>query len=161
MRERPPSKGVEMSYWPPEHRDHGFAKASPVATIMLSMPNSKNSLYLVRTVMRHVGAHTPLPITDLEDLCIAANEACILIMGSASEQGTVDCRFDELADGIEMEIRGTTDTARWASSGISADSVGWALLGALVDTLSWAADTTSIVIHLTKHASPRCAVDDL
>lgn len=141
-----------MSYGPPELQDHGVAETAPVARIRLSVPNSGNSLGVVRAVMRHVGARTALLVPDLEDLCIAANEACILVMGGASEQSTVDCRFDELSDGIAMEIRATTDAARWVLSQTGSDAFGWALLGALVDTLSWQADATYISIQLTKHA---------
>ena len=100
-------------------------------------------------------ADRPLSLLELEELRIAADEACILIMDNCGpQQGTVDCCFDELADGIVMEIRAATDTARRAPPWIDVDSFGWTLLDALVDSLFWEADATSIAIHVTKHASP-------
>lgn len=88
-------------------------------------------------------ADRPLSLLELEELRIAADEACILIMDNCGpQQGTVDCCFDELADGIVMDIRAATDTARRAPPWIDVDSFGWTLPDALVDSLFWEADAT-------------------
>lgn len=132
-----------------------------MARTRLTVPKTRDFLCVVRCVMMHVGAHTTLPLLELENLRIAANEACILVMDNCGpQQGTVDCCFDELADGIVMEIRAATDTARRAPPWIDVDSFGWTLLDALVDSLSWEADATSIAIHLAKHASPVTLLGD-
>jgi len=129
------------------------AKPPVVATVRLTVPRSRDFLCVVRCVMMHVGAHTTLSVPHLEDLRVATNEACVLVMDNCDPwQRSVDFRFDELSDGIDMEVRAATDTRYRAPPWIDVNSFSWTLLDALVDSLSWEADATSIAIHLTKHA---------
>lgn len=130
-----------------------------VATTRLTVPRSRDFLCVVRCVVTHVGAHTTLLVPQLEDLRVATNEACVLVMDHCDPwQKSVDFRFDELSDGIDMEVSAATDTTYRAPPWIDVDSFSWTLLDALVDSLSWEADATSLSIHLTKRA-PRMASD--
>lgn len=143
-----------MSRKPLNGRRRGRADPSPTVRIRLSVPASRDFLCVVRSTATHIGAHTTLPVSELEDLRGAAGEACVLVMDNCGpRQDTVDCRFDELADGIDLEVRAARDATCRAVPWIDSDSFGWTLLSALVDNLSWEADATSIAVHLTKRAS--------
>lgn len=100
----------------------------------------------LRLTAASLAARCDLTIDDIEDLRLAVDEACALLLPHASASSTLDARF-ELAAGrltVETSVR-TGDVAEPDRSGFA-----WTVLGALASSVDVRKDAERLAITVTK-----------
>jgi serine/threonine-protein kinase RsbW len=107
----------------------------------------------LRLTAASLAARCDLTIDDIEDLRLAVDEACALLLPLATAASTLDARF-ELAEG-----RLTVTTTVRTADGAEPDRTGfaWTVLGALATSVEVSADAGRVTITVTKarEAAPR------
>jgi serine/threonine-protein kinase RsbW len=115
------------------------ALPSPPTTgdvVDLSVPASPAYVAVVRTATAGLAARVDITLDRIEDLRIAVDEACALLVrgpGQAGrtprEPGTLHCRFVLHEESLTIEVRGPFAPLP------QQDSFAWSVLSALVDGL--------------------------
>jgi serine/threonine-protein kinase RsbW len=107
----------------------------------------------LRLTAASLAARCDLTIDDIEDLRLAVDEACALLLPHASADSTLDARF-ELAAGrlaVETSVR-TTQSAEPDRNGFA-----WTVLGALATSVDVHNNDGRLTISVTKarEAAPK------
>jgi serine/threonine-protein kinase RsbW len=100
----------------------------------------------LRLTAASLGARCDLTIDDIEDLRLAVDEACALLLPHAAAGSTLDARF-ELAEGklaVDTSVL-TTDSAE-----PDRDGFAWTVLGALASSVDVRRDADRLTITVTK-----------
>jgi serine/threonine-protein kinase RsbW len=100
----------------------------------------------LRLTAASLAARCDLTIDDIEDLRLAVDEACALLLPHASTGSTLDARF-QLAEGklaVETSVS-TVDGAEPDRSGFA-----WTVLGALASSVDVRSEAGRLVIAVTK-----------
>jgi serine/threonine-protein kinase RsbW len=100
----------------------------------------------LRLTAASLAARCDLTIDDIEDLRLAVDEACALLLPHASPGSTLDARF-ELTQGclaVETSVQ-TTAAAEPDRSGFA-----WTVLGALASSVDVRQETGRLTIAVTK-----------
>jgi serine/threonine-protein kinase RsbW len=100
----------------------------------------------LRLTAASLAARCDLTIDDIEDLRLAVDEACALLLPHARQDATLEARF-ELAAGrlaVETSVQ-TDDTAEPDRSGFA-----WTVLGALASSVDVHASDSRLAILVTK-----------
>jgi serine/threonine-protein kinase RsbW len=107
----------------------------------------------LRLTAASLAARCELTIDDIEDLRLAVDEACALLLPLAANGTSLDARF-ELADG-----RLAVTTSVHSAPGAEPDRSGfaWTVLGALASSVdvSTGAGRVSITVTKAREAAPR------
>ncbi len=100
----------------------------------------------LRLTAASLAARCDLTIDDIEDLRLAVDEACALLLPHATPDSTLDARF-ELAEGL-LAVATSVQTADAAEP----DRTGfaWTVLGALASTVDVRKEADRLVIAVTK-----------
>jgi serine/threonine-protein kinase RsbW len=100
----------------------------------------------LRLTAASLAARCDLTIDDIEDLRLAVDEACALLLPHAKPDSTLDARF-ELAEG-----RLSVDTSVQTDEGAEPDRSGfaWTVLGALASSVDVRKDAGRLAIIVTK-----------
>src|SRR4051794_11817763 len=98
--------------------------------VTVSVPADVSFVSTLRLATASLAARCGLTIDDIEDLRLAVDEACSLLLPHAASGATLDTRF-ELSPG-----RLAVDTAVRSTDGAELDRTGfaWTVLGALAST---------------------------
>jgi serine/threonine-protein kinase RsbW len=100
----------------------------------------------LRLTAARLAARCDLTIDDIEDLRLAVDEACALLLPHATPDSTLDARF-ELAEG-----KLAVDTSVTTSDNAEPDRDGfaWTVLGALASSVDVRRDDDRLTITVTK-----------
>jgi serine/threonine-protein kinase RsbW len=100
----------------------------------------------LRLTAASLAARCDLTIDDIEDLRLAVDEACALLLPHASPKSTLDARF-ELAEG-----RLAVETSVQTADGAEPDRGGfaWTVLGALATSVDVKQEGGRLTISVTK-----------
>lgn len=114
--------------------------------VELRIPADPGFVSLVRAVTTALGARCDLTLDQIDDLHIAVDEACALLIPLAGAGSTLTARFG-LDDGrIEFRARvPATGGSQPDRSGLS-----WAVLSALSDDLRTSSDGDGLSVTLVK-----------
>jgi serine/threonine-protein kinase RsbW len=107
----------------------------------------------LRLTAASLAARCDLTIDDIEDLRLAVDEACALLLPHASEASTLDARF-ELAEG---RLAVTTSVHTTQAAEPDRDGFAWTVLGALATSVDvrHADDRLAITVTKTREVAPR------
>jgi serine/threonine-protein kinase RsbW len=107
----------------------------------------------LRLAAASLAARCDLTIDDIEDLRLAVDEACALLLPHAGRGTTLDARF-ELAQG-RLAVETSVDTADGAEPDRS--GFAWTVLDALATSVDVRSDAGRLTIAVTKarEAAPR------
>ncbi|WP_432560767.1 ATP-binding protein [Kineococcus sp. SYSU DK003] len=94
--------------------------------VELRVPADPAYLTVVRTASAGLAARLDLTLDEIEDLRIAVDEACTLLLGSSSAQDELVATFRLGEGSLEVEVRGPAREMPERSS------FAWAVLEALV-----------------------------
>jgi serine/threonine-protein kinase RsbW len=116
------------------------------AIVEMRVPADVGYVSTLRLTAASLGARCELTIDDIEDLRLAVDEACALLLPLADPGSTLDVRFRlgvaRLA--VEASVRSAGD-AEPDRSGF-----GWTVLGALTSTVDVAREGARLAITVTK-----------
>jgi serine/threonine-protein kinase RsbW len=115
-------------------------------TVEVRIPADVAYVSTLRLTAASLAARCDLTIDDIEDLRLAVDEACALLLPHATADSTLDARF-ELSQGllaVETSVQ-TDEAAEPDRSGFA-----WTVLGALASSVEVHKDGKRLAITLTK-----------
>ena len=114
--------------------------------VELRVPADPAYLTVVRTASAGLAARLDLTLDEIEDLRIAVDEACTLLLDPQAEAGEITATFRLGSGVLEVEVRGPATTLPERSS------FAWAVLEALVGevTTEQSEEGASIVLRHTR-----------
>lgn len=119
--------------------------------VHLTVPADGGYLGVLRTATAGLAARLQFALDEIEDLRIAVDEACAMLLAIASRGAELDCRFAVTEDALTVEV--TVPTVRGARLPAES-SFAWKVLTALTTSASaTAADGRATISLLTRRAS--------
>ncbi|HEU0131926.1 MAG TPA: anti-sigma regulatory factor [Mycobacteriales bacterium] len=118
-------------------------------TVSLRLPADGAYLAVLRTAAAGLASRLNFTLDDIEDLRIAVDEACAMLLPRAVEGATLDCSF-ELKPG-ELDISVSLPTTDGTLP--SRDTFAWTVLTALAGEVDASADGNRVTITMAKRSS--------
>ncbi len=115
--------------------------------VVLRLPASGAYLSVLRTATAGLASRLDFTIDDIEDLKIAIDEACAMLLPRAVEGGDLTCRFVLHEDVLEIFVGLETADPTLPSR----DTFAWTVLSALAGEVDATLEDGRITIRLTKH----------
>ncbi len=122
-------------------------------TVDLTVPADPAYISVLRTVTASLAARRDFTIDEIDDLRIAVDEACALLLPHATEGATLSASFG----GTETSLLVDVSVPSQDGSKPDQTSFAWMVLAALADTVSSSADDGRLALTLTKTRSARPA----
>jgi serine/threonine-protein kinase RsbW len=116
--------------------------------VLLAVPASGAYLGVLRTATAGLAARLQFTLDEIEDLRIAVDEACAILLAVASLDAELACRFTVTDDTLTVEA--TVPAASAAVRLPSGESFAWQVLSALTDEVSAQVIRGQVTIQLTK-----------
>ncbi len=105
----------------------------------------------LRLTAASLASRCDLTIDDIEDLRLAVDEACALLLPHASASSSLTARFEVGAG--ELRVHSTVSTS--GESQPDRDGFAWTVLGALATDVAVDATPDSLTISVVKKREPR------
>lgn len=115
--------------------------------VELSVPASSAYLAVLRTTSAGLGARLGLTLDDIEDLRIAVDEACAMLLPIAQPGANLQCRFELHNDALEVVV----EVAAVRADLPAKDSFSWTVLSALAGEVSSTVGDGRVAITLRKN----------
>lgn len=128
----------------------GVPDAKPLDVVVITLPADSAYLSVLRTATAGLAARLDFTIDEIEDLRIAVDEACAMLLPQAVPGADITCEFLLEDDSIRVGVSVLTVDGEQPSR----DTFAWTVLSALAgDVDSSADDDQRITITLRKHGS--------
>jgi serine/threonine-protein kinase RsbW len=123
---------------------------SPSGVVELQVPAEASYVSIVRLAATGLAARAQLTVDDIEDLRLAVDEACALVLPHARPGSTLDVSF-QAQDGW---LGATVSVS--AAHGVQVDKTGftWTVLTALVSTIEVRNHDDRLQIEITRRRLP-------
>jgi serine/threonine-protein kinase RsbW len=124
---------------PPTARDH----------VTIRLPAEGAYLSVLRTATAGLAARLDFTLDEIEDLRIAVDEACAMLLGEAVSGGTLECDFELGGDTMTISVSAQSPLGRLPAK----DTFAWTVLTALagrVDSRVGPDDRVTIVLRKTR-----------
>ncbi|WP_262284827.1 ATP-binding protein [Micromonospora sp. MA102] len=119
--------------------------------VHLTVPADGGYLGVLRTATAGLAARLQFALDEIEDLRIAVDEACAMLLAIATRDAELECRFAVTDDALTVEV--TVPTVRGATLP-SESSFAWKVLTALTTAANArAAEGRATISLLTRRAS--------
>ena len=116
--------------------------------VELRLPAESAYLAVLRTATAGLAARLDFTLDEIEDLRIAVDEACALLLPDARAEFPLVCRFTLETDCLEVTVEATTNAGRTPGR----ESFAWTVLTALAgDVDAGADDDGKVRLTLRKH----------
>jgi serine/threonine-protein kinase RsbW len=121
---------------------------SPEDRVVLRLPAQSAYLSVLRTATASLASRLDFTLDDIEDLRIAVDEACAMLLSQAIAGADLECVFD--LSGAAIAISVTVPTINGEAP--SRDTFAWTVLTALAGDVDATADhDRNVTISLRKH----------
>ncbi|MDG4804908.1 ATP-binding protein [Micromonospora sp. WMMD980] len=118
--------------------------------VHLTVPADGGYLGVLRTATAGLAARLQFALDEIEDLRIAVDEACAMLLAIATRDAELECRFAVTEDALTVEV--TVPTVRGATLP-SESSFAWKVLTALTTSAgARAADGRATIALLTRRS---------
>ncbi|MFI6267013.1 ATP-binding protein [Micromonospora sp. NPDC051006] len=118
--------------------------------VHLTVPADGGYLGVLRTATAGLAARLQFALDEIEDLRIAVDEACAMLLAIATRDAELECRFSVTEDALTVEV--TVPTVRGAALPAES-SFAWKVLTALTTAASaTAADGRATISLLTRRS---------
>ena len=117
--------------------------------VVLRLPAAGAYLSVLRTATASLASRLDFTIDDIEDLRIAVDEACAMLLTQAMTGADLECRFELTPDAIDVAVSVLTLDGQEPSR----DTFAWTVLTALageVDSSVDADNRVTLVLHKRK-----------
>jgi serine/threonine-protein kinase RsbW len=126
------------------------AAATPRDVVVITLPADSAYLSVLRTATAGLAARLDFTIDEIEDLRIAVDEACAMLLPQAVPGADITCEFQLDGGSIRVAVSVLTVDGRQPSR----DTFAWTVLSALAGDVDSDADPDRrITITLRKHGS--------
>jgi serine/threonine-protein kinase RsbW len=116
--------------------------------VELRLPAESAYLSVLRTATAGLAARLDFTLDEIEDLRIAVDEACALLLPDARAEAPLVCRFTLEADCLEVTVEALTHAGRVPGR----DSFAWTVLTALAGEVDASStDDGTVTLTLRKH----------
>jgi serine/threonine-protein kinase RsbW len=119
--------------------------------VELRLPADGAYVAILRTATAGLAARIDFTLDDIEDLRIAVDEACAIVLPQATPGSALDCLFWLDPARITVTVSARCDSPREPSR----DGFAWKVLAALATSVSAEAAPERLTISLTREASRR------
>ena len=120
---------------------------SPADRVELRVPADPAYLAVLRTATAGLAARLDLTLDEIEDLRIAVDEACAMLLAQAVPGVDLECEFELAADTITVSVSVMTLDGQQPSR----DTFAWTVLSALAGEVDSRVDTENrVTIELQK-----------
>lgn len=118
--------------------------------VLLTVPADGGYLGVLRTATAGLAARLHFALDEIEDLRIAVDEACAMLLAVATRDADLDCQFSVTDDALTVEVSvAATPGARLPAE----SSFAWKVLTALTTSASAsAANGRATIMLLTRRA---------
>jgi serine/threonine-protein kinase RsbW len=116
--------------------------------VLLAVPASGAYLGVLRTATAGLAARLQFTLDEIEDLRIAVDEACAILLAVAALDAELACRFTVTDDTLTVEA--AVPAASPAVRLPSGESFAWQVLSALTDEVAAQVLNGRVMIQLTK-----------
>jgi len=117
--------------------------------VELRIPADSAFLAVLRTATAGLAARLDFTLDDIEDLRIAVDEACAMVLPQARTGTDLTCAFELGARSLTVEISAECDAPRQPSR----DGFAWTVLAALTSHVSAEVVGDRIVILLSRNTT--------
>jgi serine/threonine-protein kinase RsbW len=143
----------------PGPRDPAAASVQDAAerirdTVSVTMPAEGAYLSVLRTATAGLAARLDFTLDEIEDLRIAVDEACAMLLAQAIPGTSLECAFDLDSEQMTITVSVTAAEPRMPAT----DTFAWTVLSALAGTVEGRLgpdDEVSIVLRKRREAAPR------
>jgi len=126
--------------------DTRSTRSSEPAEVTLTVPAQSRYLSVVRTAAAGLAARLDFTLDDIEDLRIAVDEACALLLKQARSDTDVRCEFRVVDHELGVRASATCDSPYIPSR----DGFSWTVLSALTSSVDMNVHDHELVIDLTR-----------
>jgi serine/threonine-protein kinase RsbW len=113
--------------------------------VLLTVPADGGYLGVLRTATAGLAARLHFALDEIEDLRIAVDEACAMLLAIATPGAEVDCRFAVTDDALSVQV---TVPAAAGAKLPAESSFAWKVLTALTTSASASTDGGQATIRL-------------
>jgi serine/threonine-protein kinase RsbW len=115
--------------------------------VTIRMPAEGAYLSVLRTATAGLAARLDFTLDEIEDLRIAVDEACGLLLSQAAPEATLDCGFTLAEDSMTIAVSVVSQRAQLPSR----DTFAWTVLSALAGSVdAWAGPGSKLTVMLRK-----------
>jgi serine/threonine-protein kinase RsbW len=120
--------------------------------VLLTVPADGGYLGVLRTATAGLAARLQFALDEIEDLRIAVDEACAMLLAISTRSAELKCRFSVTDDALTVEV--TVPTVRGAKLPAET-SFAWKVLTALTTSASATANSGTATIRLLTRRAGR------
>jgi serine/threonine-protein kinase RsbW len=114
--------------------------------VELRIPADSAFLAVLRTATAGLAARLDFTLDDIEDLRIAVDEACAMVLPQAREDSDLTCTFDLDASRLTVAVTAECETPRPPNR----DGFAWTVLAALTNEVSADVEGDRLTITLAR-----------
>lgn len=119
---------------------------APANEVEMRVPAEVAFISTLRLTAASLAARCDLTIDDIEDLRLAVDESCALLLPHATLDSTIDIRFGLSAGRLQVDVSVQTDEA----SEPDRDGFAWTVLEALASSVDVTKHDSQLTITVTK-----------
>jgi serine/threonine-protein kinase RsbW len=114
--------------------------------VILTLPATSAYLAVLRTAAAGLAARLRFTLDEIEDLRIAVDEACALLLAAAVPDAMLTCRFTVRPDQVAVQV----EVPSQRSEAFGRDSFAWTVLTALAGDVDAEAADGTLAVRLVK-----------
>ena len=129
--------------------DHAPSASDDRDVVEIRLPATSAYLSVLRTATAGLAARLDFTLDEIEDLRIAVDEACAMLLPQAVPGADLECRFELTEDAIDVRVGVLTVDGQEPSR----DTFAWTVLTALageVDSAVGVDDRVTLSLHKRK-----------
>ena len=128
---------------------HPDAQAPVRDLVALRLPADSAYLSVLRTAAAGLASRLDFTLDDIEDLRIAVDEACAMLLPRAAEGASLECSFELKPGELDIAVSLATTDGRLPSR----DTFAWTVLTALAGEVDATADGGTVTITMAKKSA--------
>jgi len=113
--------------------------------VEVCIPAQGAYLSLLRTATAGLAARLDFTLDEIEDLRIAVDESCAMLLQKATEDSSLTCRFDLSPDALAITVSAPTLDGRPPAR----DTFAWTVLTALAGEVDAVTDEDGLTVAIT------------
>lgn len=129
----------------------GRAHAAVRDVVSIRLPAASAFLSVLRTATAGLAARLDFTLDEIEDLRIAVDEACAMLLAQAVPGADLECSFEIAGDGLRISVSALTADGQLPAR----DTFAWTVLSALAGEVDATVDADfRVTIILMKRRAP-------